>query len=67
MELKKAEVLLEDEAPGVLGNAAPVFEFEGTSYGHHVSTFVPFYQDDNLHHGRFFFRHKGKRKKGKPN
>lgn len=24
-------------------------------------------RDENLHHGRFLFRHKGKRKKGKPN
>jgi len=23
--------------------------------------------DDNLHHGRFLFRHKGKKQKGKPN
>lgn len=23
--------------------------------------------DDNLHHGRFLFRHKGKKRKGKPN
>jgi hypothetical protein len=26
-----------------------------------------FKQDDNLHHGQFLFRHKGKKKKGKPN
>lgn len=25
------------------------------------------YRDDNLHHGRFLFRHKGKKKRGKPN
>lgn len=24
-------------------------------------------ENNNLHHGRFLFRHKGKRKKGKPN
>lgn len=67
MELKKTEVLLGDDVPEVLGNEPRFSVYDGKMYGHDVFTFVPFYQNNNLHHGPFLFRHKGKRKKGKPN
>lgn len=40
-----------------------------TVIGHRVYVMSKYYypRDENLHHGRFLFRHKGKRKKGKPN
>lgn len=38
--------------------------------GLETTYFIPLFwagRSDNLHHGRFLFRHKGKKRKGKPN
>jgi hypothetical protein len=42
--------------------------FPHTTTSIYVSNLLfAYYEDARLHHGRFLFRHKGKRKKGKPN